>query len=167
MRRHSAWAIALMLAAVAVHAQDIPSAADWKEVEVAPPPPVRTDRLIPLEMPASTLRFGVDPASVAVSADGVVRYVVVATSSTGAVNAFYEGIRCSTAETRLYARHNPDSGWVPVTDSQWRSLHENRPSRHGLAIARTGACIGRSPNRSAEQIVRDLGGDVNRRFWNN
>ena len=164
MPRTSRWALALAMLAGATQAQLSPPDPDWKEVEAPPPAPVRLDRLIRIEMPESTLRFGVDPASVALSSDGIVRYVVVATGISGAVNAFYEGIRCTTAETRLYARHNPDSGWVPVRDGMWRALHETRPSRHSLAIARNGACLGAAPNQSAAQIVRDLGRDADRRF---
>lgn len=164
MPRTSRWALALAMLAGATQAQLSPPDPDWKEVEAPPPAPLRLDRLIRIEMPESTLRFGVDPASVALSSDGIVRYVVVATGISGAVNAFYEGIRCTTAETRLYARHNPDSGWVPVRDGMWRALHETRPSRHSLAIARNGACLGAAPNQSAAQIVRDLGRDADRRF---
>ena len=40
------------------------------------------DGLIPLDIPGSTLRFGVDPASVTIGSDGIVRYVVVASSTT-------------------------------------------------------------------------------------
>jgi hypothetical protein len=166
MRRLRGWALALALLAGAAQAQVSTPDPDWKEVEAPPPAPLRLDRLIPIDIPGSTLRFGVDPASVVLTSDGIVRYVVVATSGSGAVNAFYEGIRCTTAETRVYARHNPDSGWVPVKDGQWRSLHETRPSHHSLAIARNGACLGAAPNQSAARIVRDLGGDVNWRFWN-
>lgn len=139
---------------------------DWKEVAPAPPP-LRTEGLIRIDMPQSNLRFGVDPASVSLGSDGVVRYVVVASSNSGAVNAFYEGIRCSTAEVRLYARHNPDSGWVLLSDGEWRSLHQSLPSRHSLVLARTGVCAGGAPNQSTTQIVRDLGASVNWRFWNN
>jgi hypothetical protein len=166
MRRLRGWALALALLAGVAQAQVSTPDPDWKEVEAPPPAPLRLDRLIPIDIPGSTLRFGVDPASVVLTSDGIVRYVVVATSGSGAVNAFYEGIRCTTAETRVYARHNPDSGWVPVKDGQWRSLHETRPSHHSLAIARNGACLGAAPNQSAARIVRDLGGDVNWRFWN-
>lgn len=166
MRRTSLWALALAMAAGAVQAQLTPPDPDWKEVEAPAPRPLRIERLTRIELPESTLRFGVDPDSVVLTSDGIVRYVVAATSSTGAVNGFYEGIRCSTAEVKVYARHNPDSGWVPVKDSQWRSLHESRPSRHSLVIARTGACAGGAPHQSAAQIVRNLGGDVNWRFWN-
>ena len=164
MPRISCWALALAMLAGATHAQLSAPDPDWKEVEAPAPGPLRIDRLIRIEMPESTLRFGVDPASVALSSDGIVRYVVVATGSGGAINAFYEGIRCTTAETRLYARHNPDSGWVPVRDGMWRALHETRPSRHSLAIARNGACLGAAPNQSAAQIVRDLGRGADRRY---
>ena len=166
MPRTRCLALALAMVIGAAHAQLSVPDPDWKEVEAPPPAPLRLDRLMRIEVPESTLRFGVDPASVTLSRDGIVRYVVVATSS-GAVNAFYEGIRCNTAETKLYARHNPDSGWVPVPDGQWRSLHEPRSSRHSLVIARTGACMGNAPNQSVTQIVRDLGGNGNWRFWNN
>jgi hypothetical protein len=166
MRRIEALALALALAGSVAQAQLATPDPDWKEVEVPLPGPLRTAPLIKLEVPQSTLRFGVDPASVALGSDGIVRYVVVATSSTGAVNAFYEGIRCNSGEFRVYARHNPDSGWVPVKDGPWRSLHDRLPSHHSLVIARTGACMGHGPNRSAAQIVRDLGANVDRRFNN-
>lgn len=139
---------------------------EWKEQEAPPPPAVRTTGLVPIEMPGSSLRFGVDPASVSVGADGVVRYVVVAASTTGTVNAMYEGIRCSSGEVRLYARHNPDSGWVPATGTSgdWQPLHERPHSRHSLVIARTGACIGKGPAGNARLVVQALRAPADRRF---
>ena len=117
-----------------------------------------------METPRATLRFGIDPASITVGKDGIVRYVVVASSPTGAVNALYEGIRCNTAEVKVYARHNPDSGWVPVATSEWMALHDRPNVRHSLLVARTGACIGHGPNRNAAQVVKDLRGPVDSRF---
>jgi len=73
--------------AACAFAQSIPNlAADWKETEAPPPPPLRTTGLIPIDVAGSSLRFGVDPASISVGADRVVRYVVVATSASGTVN---------------------------------------------------------------------------------
>jgi hypothetical protein len=165
------WLLALVLTcgSLASHAQLNPPDPDWKEVQVPPPPPLRTEGLIPIDLPESSLRFGVDPVSISIGDDRIVRYVVVATSSRGAVNAFYEGIRCDAGQVRLYARHDPQRGWVPVVDGEWRSLHEAKSSRHSLVIARDGACLGAAPNRSTQQIVRDLGGHGNGdwRFWNN
>jgi hypothetical protein len=158
-------ALALLLAAPAAFAQfaaDVDP--DWKEAEAPPPPALRTDKLIPLDMPRSALRFGVDPASVSVGADSVVRYVVVATSSSGAVNAMYEGIRCNTAEVKVYARYNPDAGWKAVGQSEWKPLHNTQGQAHSLLVARSGACVGRAPNGSAPQVVRDLSAGVDWRF---
>ena len=137
---------------------------DWKESDTPVPPAFSLDRLIVLDMPRGALRYGIDPASVSVGPDGIVRYVVVASSATGTTNAMYEGIRCGAAEVKVYARHNSDSGWTPVRDAVWRPLHDNHPSRHSLTIARTGACMGHAPNRSATQIVRDLRAPADLRF---
>lgn len=159
--------LALVLAGAAgiASAQLLPTDPDWQEQQVPPPPPLRTSGLIELEMRGSTLRFGVDPASIAIGADGIVRYVVVATSPTGTVNAMYEGVRCTSAEVKVYARHNPDSGWVPGK-GDWQPLHQAPNSRHSLQIARNGACIGHGPNRSGAYIARDLKGGPDRRFLN-
>ena len=165
MRRELLACVCALLAG-ATAAQMLPDDPDWKEVEVPRPPPVRTSGLIDLDVPGATLRFGIDPASVSIGTDRVVRYVVVATSRTGTVNAMYEGLRCNTGQVRVYARHNPDSGWVPTRSEEWQALHSVPHSRHSLAVARTGACIGQGPSGSADQIVRALRSGVDRRFVN-
>lgn len=157
-------ACGLAVAAGAAFGQLAPLDPDWREADAPPPPALKTERLIELDMPRTSLRYGIDPASVAVGADGVVRYVVVARSPSGAVNAMYEGIHCKTADVKVYARHNPDSGWVKVQNPQWKPLHETQHSRHSLLIARTGVCLGQAPNGSARQIVRDLAAPADSRF---
>ena len=157
-------ALALAASAASAIAQVPPDHPDWKEIDAPPPPALRTQGLIPLEVSGNSLRFGVDPASVSVGTDSVVRYVVVATSSTGTVNGMYEGIRCSTGEVKIYARHNPDSGWVPAKGSDWRELRTTPNSRYSLEVARSGACLGRAPNGTAVQIVNDLKAPIDRRF---
>lgn len=156
LRRTLVPALALAAAAPAF-AQLLNTNPDWKEVDVPPPPAkVRTTGLIPIDMVGSSLRFGVDPDSVSVGDDGVVRYVVVATSTTGTVNAMYEGIRCASGEVKTYARHNPDSGWVPVGQADWAPIFNRPHSRHSLAIARSGACNSGAPAGNATQVVRAL-----------
>jgi hypothetical protein len=155
---------ALALAAASSFAQLADIDPDWKEQDAPPPPVLKTERLIELEIPGSVLRFGVDGDSIALGADRVVRYVVVARSASGTVNAMYEGIRCNTGEMKTYARHNPDTGWTRVQDAEWKPLSGNAQARHSLLIARTGACLGRAPNRSASQIAADLRAPVDRRF---
>jgi hypothetical protein len=164
--RFSWLAAALLVLAGHAGAQLAPPDPDWKESEAPRPPAPKTTHLIPVEIPGTTLRYGIDPESVTLGSDGVVRYVVIASSNTGAVNALYEGIRCSTGEARIYARHNPDSGWSPASDLSWTPLQQSRPSGHSLAIARNGVCLGRSANRSVAQILQDLRSPVDRRFNN-
>jgi hypothetical protein len=166
MRRSSRFAALLCLITVHAAAQLADRNPDWQESEAPKPPVPQTGNLIPIEVPGANLRYGVDPASVSLGADGIVRYVVVATSSTGAMNASYEGIRCNSGDFRVYARFNREGGWSPSGDVEWRPLHDGRPFRHSLTVARTGACMGRGANRSVDQILRDLRSPVDRRFNN-
>jgi hypothetical protein len=162
--RHSCVIGALVLAAAAAQAQVPADDPDWREVEAPPAPALKLQGLIALDIPGSALRFGIDPSSITVGEDGVVRYVVVATSSSGVVNAMYEGIRCGSGDFKLYARHTTDGGWKVVKNADWRSLWEQPVSRHTLVIARTGACNGHSANRSQRDVVRDLHTPLQRRY---
>jgi len=157
--------LALAGACAGAGAQNIPDPVnDWTEADAPPPPPLRTQGLIPIDIASSSLRFGVDPKSISIGADRVVRYVVVASSSSGTVNGIYEGIRCGTGQVKVYARHNPDSGWVQTRDADWQDIFKTPNSRHSLAIARSGACQENAPNVSAAQIILDLKAPADRRF---
>ena len=156
-------AAALLAAAPLAFAQLGTQDPDWKEVDAPPPPQLRLDKLVEIELPRTQLRYGIDPASISVGKDGIVRYVAVATSSSGAVNAMYEGIRCGTGEVKVYARHNPGTGWKAVPGADWRPI-QDPPFRHSLYFARHGACIDHLPGRSAPEILRELKADPERRF---
>ena len=136
---------------------------DWKEGGAPPPPALRTTGLIALEIPRSTLRFGIDPATITIGQDRVVRYVVVAQGEGGAINGIYEGLHCNTGKVKVYAR-NAGAGWVPAQDAGWKPVHDAPHATYTLPIARGGACSGHAPNRSAAQIVRDLRAPVDSRF---
>ncbi|WBY00841.1 CNP1-like family protein [Ramlibacter tataouinensis] len=158
-------ALVLALCGSLAQAQWLERDPDWKEAAPPPPPAVRTTGLIPIEMRSSVLRWGVDPASISLGADGVVRYVVVARSDSGTVSALYEGLRCNTAESTVYARSSGDQ-WSPVADREWKPIQGsgNGARLHTLTIARTGACMGHGPNQSADRIARDLAAPVDTRF---
>jgi hypothetical protein len=164
MRLSRVAAALLLVFAAAAQAQLAADDPDWREVEAHPAPALKLQGLIALDIPGSALRFGIDPSSITVGEDGVVRYVVVATSSSGVVNAMYEGIRCGSGDFKLYARHSADGGWKVVKNTDWRSLWEQPVSRHTLVIARTGACMGRAANVSRAKIVQDLRTPVERRY---
>jgi hypothetical protein len=157
-------ALALTVVATGAMSQLASPNPDWREMDAPPPPALQSGGLVPLDMPPSGLRFFVQPDSVSIGSDGIVRYVVVATSSGGAVNGIYEGLHCDKAMFRTYARHNPDQGWVSV-NTQWRPLFDGSNSaRHNIVMARTAACIGNGTNTTPAQIIRDLSRPAADRF---
>ena len=131
---------------------------DWKELEVPPPAKFSIERMVPIDMPRYvSVKVGVDPDSLSIGADGIVRYVMIALSSGGNVNAMYEGIWCLKGEVKTYARLGRDGKWDPVNDAQWSPLNGNQRSMHALAFARQGACDGRATAaRSPQDILRML-----------
>ena len=146
-----------LLASLAAQAQIAPVDPDWQETETPAPPAFSRDKLLLLEMPRYvTLQFGIDPATLAITPDGIVRYVVVASNASGSVSAFYDGIRCATGEVKTYARANSSGAWTLVKDAQWRGLNDNQPSKHALVFAHQAACDGATSARTAADIIRAM-----------
>lgn len=145
------------LSAAVVFAQTVdPDQPEWIEAEAPPPPAFQLDKLVQVDVDVrGSLRYGVDPAAVSIGKDGVVRYVMVARSPSGAMTAMYEGLRCSTAEFKLYARYN-DGRWSAVASPQWQSLFESTRVKHPLALAKQGGCDNKAPPTSVQEMVRKL-----------
>lgn len=136
-------------------AQIAPDDPDWKESEAPPPPAFDMSKLLGFDGAVnSSLVYGVDPSSIRISgSDGLIRYVLVATSASGAKNVMYEAIRCSTGEFKTYARYSSDGRWSSVSDASWRSMFGSMPSRHALYFARAGACDNASTPGSVKEVV--------------
>ncbi len=139
---------------------------DWVEGSVPPPPSFSVERQIAIGMPPHvSVKVGVDPATISVGMDGVVRYVVIMTNGNGNTNAVYEGIRCVSDEVKTYARLSAAGQWSMVNAPIWKGLGDNMPSRHAFALARQGACQNRLATSPQEIIAalkaptRGLGGN--------
>ena len=138
--------------------QDLP---DWKEDPVPPPPAYTTEaaRLIDIDMPAgASVQAGIDPATIAINlATGIVRYVVVLRGPS-AVNASYEGIRCSTGEYKIYARQSQGNPWSPSSQPQWKPLlnQSGFGPIYPYRLAQRGLCFGPSVRQTPADAVRDL-----------
>lgn len=92
----------------------------WAEVEVQLPSFPEEGNLIPFRVGASSdTVYQVDGKSLSVGADGVVRYTLLVISPSGARNISYEGMRCATAERRLYAFGRPDKTWSKARSDKW------------------------------------------------
>lgn len=141
----------LLLVCGSVFAQNNADNLDWVELETPPAPLFSADGVMLLEMPPYvTLQVGIDPQTINVGSDGVVRYVVVMRNATGTVNAAYEGIRCFTRDVKTYARWTSQGTWNMLNNPAWRALNDNMPSRHAMAFARQGACDGTAANAAAD-----------------
>lgn len=133
--------------------------ADWKEDVPPPPPAYSTQGLFEIDMPrGSTVRMGVDPATIRINQQtGIVRYVVVARGPS-AVNASYEGIRCATGEYRIYARQVQGSEWAPNSDDRWNSMRGQSGVlvQHPGRLAQGGMCMGTTLRETPAEMVRQL-----------
>lgn len=152
---HTSALMAAALGTVAAQAQLIDNP-DWQESAVPPPPAFDVKRAVQIEMPAyMTLKFGIDPKTIVITPDGVVRYVVLGwREGSNTVNAFYEGVRCATAEYRTYAR-SADGEWRMAEGTDWKRIDE-RNSIYTYELSRQALCRGRAPRASVTDMVREL-----------
>lgn len=94
------------------------------------PPFPRNDRLLRFDVPStSDFTFFIDPASLSLGQDRVVRYVLVARSPSGVDNTSYEGMNCAAREFAIYATgqqgewRRAASAWKPIEQSGARRWH--------------------------------------------
>lgn len=107
----------------------------WQEVEVGLPaaPDLSECRDFYVSAAAKN-RFCIDPRSISVGADGVVRYTLVVDTPSGSRNVTFEGMRCETRERRLYATGQPDGTWVVSRNRQWVRISEATANRQHAAL---------------------------------
>jgi hypothetical protein len=147
---------ALTLLSGLVCAQNSLDNPDWVEEKEPPAPAFSVSKALPLEMPNFvSVKVGIDPGTIYVGADGIVRYVAVMTNTSGSSSAVYEGIRCLTGEVKTYARSGSSGVWSTVTAPAWRDLLDNMGSQHARMFARQAACSTRvAANKS--DIIKAL-----------
>ncbi|HEY8607263.1 MAG TPA: CNP1-like family protein [Noviherbaspirillum sp.] len=113
----------------------------WQEIAVQLPQAPQQQNLAPLFVSAvATQKFEVDTSSITVGEDGVIRYVLVATSEGGARNVSFEGIRCATYERKLYAFGQPDGSWSRSRRDKWELITGNAVNRQHAALAKEYFC---------------------------
>lgn len=129
----------------------------WQEGPVPAPAAPALDKLAPFKLEMATnLRWALDANSVSLGRDGVIRYVLVATSDSGAANVLYEGIRCGTAEVRTYARWTAEAGWKDNESATWQPLAFRGATRRAMLMARGGLCDGKTLPSDARRAIREL-----------
>jgi hypothetical protein len=141
-----------------------PEVSDWErqnmareapsEEAVTPPPFPQRGKLIEYPIAdAAGFHFFVDGSTLSVDQHGIVRYVLVAQSPTGAQNVTFEGLRCAAAQHRVYATGQSDGTWLPARTA-WQPVANAR--RWQLALYREYFCPQKVPIRDAGEGVRAL-----------
>lgn len=135
VRALARWSLCVALLPLPVLAADDDGDRAWSEAPVVlPAAPVEAD-LLPFEVSAaSTNHFFIDRRSLSVGPDGVVRFTAVIRSPGGANNVTYEGIRCATAERRLYATGRVAGDWAPARVARWARIEMGGANHYHAAL---------------------------------
>ena len=156
---------ALLLLGALAGCSSAPLQSDWERAHLAetvpeetvPPPRYpRAGDLVPVDVPGpSGVRFFVDPTTLSVGRDHVVRYVLVGRSASGVDNVTFEGLRCAPPEFRLYALGRSDGTWGGSAGPwQPRRAADVSPARR--ALADDYFCADGFPVRDASEAIAAL-----------
>lgn len=141
----------------------------WQEEKLVLPAKPDPAKLIPFEVNvANTNRFFIDPASIAVGKDGVVRFTIVVDASGGARSVNYEGLRCETRERKLYAFGQADGSWVESKGSSWIPVLKQEHKMHNgypAVLADEYFCVDRVPVASQAIAVKRLENGPVEKAW--
>jgi hypothetical protein len=127
----------------------------WQEIAVQLPPAPKQENLLPF-FSSPSQSFAIDSTSVSVGTDGVVRYVLVATSTGGARNVSYEGIRCAAFERKLYAFGQQNGSWSRSRRDQWERISGNAVNRQHAVLAKDYFCEQLMVAGNARQMVERI-----------
>lgn len=127
------------------------------ESPVVLPVPAQKNNLLSFYVsPTTTLEFAIDAKSVSVTEEGIVRFVLIVTSQSGASNISYEGIRCSTGERKLYAVGQTNGSWTTARRDVWETIIDRGINRQHAALAKDYFCETGMVAGKAEVIVDRL-----------
>jgi len=132
-------ALACIAAPVRGEVEDEPPA--WQEAAVELPAFPSETGLQAFYVSATTPhKFFIDPATLSVGQDRVVRYVMVVRTAGGATNVSYEGMRCESRQYKIYATGRRDGTWIPSPRSEWRPIENKSTNRQHAALSRDFFC---------------------------
>ncbi len=130
----------------------------WQEVETQMPAKPMDADIVPFQVSGGTdYRFGIDARSLSIGTDGVYRYTLVATSRQGARNVSYEGIRCETAQKKVYAIGRSDGTWTKSRSAAWQPIADVGINRQDAALLREYFCPDGYAATSGKEIFARMG----------
>lgn len=127
---------------------------EWQELETRLPafPDPGQFRALPSQLSDTRLEIQLDPDSIQVGEDGVIRYLLRIQSPGGAGNLFYEGIRCETGEYRTYAYATSGDSWRRMRDADWQGLNSGGTARYRRFLQQHYFCEPTEGSLSVDEI---------------
>ena len=137
----------------------------WVEGETELPAFPTAETMIPFTVGAvRDMTFKVDGATVSQGADGVIRFALEIQSAEGATNISYEGMRCTTAERRVYALGRTDKTWAKSKNDKWMPIKGSSNNPY-VELYSNFFCVSNSPAfRDADDIRLTLRNGGRKRF---
>lgn len=130
---------------------------DWKEIEARIPAYPRQEDLLQFSAGGiSPHRYFIDPKSLSIGEDGVVRYSLVVKTAGGATNVSFEGMRCDVQQLKLYAFGRADGSWSRARDSRWRRIEYKESDRHHGVLFGDFLCPDQRPVRSVADALNSF-----------
>ena len=108
----------------------------WQEQGVDLPSYPKEEELLELRFDHAGARFqfSIDPNSLSLGEDGVVRYTLVMRSPSGSKNVMYEGMHCTERQYKTYAWGTRKNEFRRLSKPRWQNIESSRSNwfRHDL-----------------------------------
>jgi len=97
---------------------------EWTEEQVDLPAYPQQEKMLQIDFGRNDARFDyfIDPETLSVGEDGVVHYVILLRSKSGAENVMFEGIRCSKREYKTVAFGTADAKFRVLKSAAWKDI---------------------------------------------
>lgn len=128
-----------------------------KEQSIELPPYPERDRLLELDIDTGVnpYRYYLDPVSLSVGDDRVVRFTSVIISPGGVWNVTYEGLHCGDRSYRRFA-YGSGKQWHPLHATAWQPVTGSGTQRYRKSLYEKYMCPTAEPARNPAQILRRL-----------
>jgi hypothetical protein len=100
--------------------------------------------------------YAIDLKSISVGRDAIVRYTLYVKTRGGSLNVSYEGMRCETAQRKIYALGQADKTWERTRAPQWQDIRLRSLLSVHKALYEDILCPDGLPVRDATEVKRLL-----------
>jgi hypothetical protein len=134
-----------------------PPGEKWQEQAFVLPSYPGESRLLELDIDTGTspFRYYLDPESLSIDKDRVVRFTTVIVSPSGVRNVTYEGLHCGERTHRRLA-YGSGGIWHALPDAPWQRITGSGTQRYRKTLYERYMCPATETSRSTEQILRRL-----------